>query len=75
MNYIVFIFESTHQVLKVEKILKENNIKYDIIPTPKEFSSDCGMSIRIADSSEDKNKIRLLLLNNQIAFQEYKKNA
>ncbi len=75
MNYIVFIFESTHQVLKVEKILKENNIKYDIIPTPKEFSSDCGMSIRIADSSDDKNKIRLLLLNNQIAFQEYKKNA
>ncbi len=75
MNYTVFIFESTHQVLKVEKILKENNIKYDIIPTPKEFSSDCGMSIRIADSSEDKNKIRLLLLNNQIAFQEYKKNA
>ena len=75
MNYTVFIFESTHQVLKVEKILKENNIKYDIIPTPKEFSSDCGMSIRIADSSEDKNKISLLLLNNQIAFQEYKKNA
>ena len=75
MNYIVFIFESTHQVLKVEKILKENNIKYDIIPTPKEFSSDCGMSVRIADSSEEKNKIRLLLLNNHIAFQEYKKNA
>lgn len=75
MNYTVFIFESTHQVLKVEKILKENNIKYDIIPTPKEFSSDCGMSIRIADSSEEINKIRLLLLNNHIAFQEYKKNA
>ena len=50
MNYIILIFESTHKVLKTEQILLENKINFDIIPTPKEISSDCGMSIKINPS-------------------------
>jgi len=47
MNYYILVFESTHKVLKAEKELLAVGIKFDIIPTPKEITSDCGLSVRI----------------------------
>jgi ribosomal protein L7Ae-like RNA K-turn-binding protein len=32
---------------KVEKLLKEENIKYTITPAPRELSTCCGITIRI----------------------------
>jgi len=40
-----------HHVLKSEKLLEKENVVYDIIPTPREFSSDCGMAIRVESSA------------------------
>jgi hypothetical protein len=72
MTQLILIFESIHKVLKAEQILVNNKIKFDIIPTPKEFSSDCGMSVRV-DFSTDIEIIKSLLLKNNLNFQLYEK--
>lgn len=73
MNYKILIFESIHKVMKAEHVLVMNNIKYDIIPTPKEFSSDCGMSVRIDPSVTDIELIKKILLKNDLNFQVHEK--
>jgi len=59
--------------MKAEQILAANKIKYDIIPTPKEFSSDCGISVRIDSSVEDIEIIKSVLLKNNLNFQIHNK--
>ena len=73
MMFNILIFESVHKVLKAEKILMMNSVKYDIIPTPKEFSSDCGMSIRIDILDADIELVKPLLLKNDLNFQIHEK--
>jgi hypothetical protein len=58
--------------MKAEQILIVNKIKCDIIPTPKEFSSDCGMSLRM-DPSVDIELIKSLLLKENLNFQLHNK--
>lgn len=55
----VVILFSIHFVLKAEKILKKNNINHDIIPVPREISSDCGMAVEFA--CHDKERVTDLL--------------
>jgi hypothetical protein len=73
MNYLILIFQSTHHVLKAEKILLGKGLKFDIIPTPKEISSDCGMSIRIKPAVSDTSTIKSLLKKSRIEFKIYEK--
>lgn len=73
MKYHILIFESTHKVLKAEQILVDNKIKFDIIPTPKEVSSDCGMSVRLNPSFADIEAAKSLLKNAKIDFTIYEK--
>ena len=40
-TYWVALFDSVSHVMKAEKILKEANIPYKIVPVPKSISSDC----------------------------------
>ncbi|HNW97482.1 MAG TPA: DUF3343 domain-containing protein [Bacteroidales bacterium] len=72
MKNFILIFESIHHVLKAEKILATNKISFDIIPTPKEFSSDCGMSVRVS-FSEDMEMIKSLLKKNNLNFKIHEK--
>lgn len=46
---MVLTFESIHKVLKAEKLLKRAGLGYEIVPTPREISSDCGMAIRVQE--------------------------
>jgi|GEM_PF-125835 len=48
----VFVFESVHRVMKAEKLLKGKGIKIDLIPVPREISSDCGVAIELSTDSE-----------------------
>lgn len=48
----VFVFESIHRVMKAEKLLKREGIKIDLIPVPREISSDCGVAIEVSVDSE-----------------------
>lgn len=48
---IIFVFDSIHYVLKAEKILKEADLSCELIPVPREISSDCGMALAIEESA------------------------
>ncbi|MBF0507909.1 MAG: DUF3343 domain-containing protein [Deltaproteobacteria bacterium] len=41
----VAILDSIHYILKAEKILKAKEVPHEIVPVPREISSDCGMAI------------------------------
>ena len=43
---ILLGFDSIHDVLRAEKILRRQGIPSDMVPTPRELSSDCGMSMK-----------------------------
>ncbi len=49
-NCLIILFDSTHQALSGEKALKDAGIEHAVINTPREFSVDCGISLRIDPS-------------------------
>jgi hypothetical protein len=55
-DYCVFTFVSTSQALKAEKVLKENDSEFIIMPTLREISSSCGLSIKITPEHLDEYK-------------------
>ena len=48
-EFYVIAFESTHHALKVESSLK-NKFEIETIPTPREISASCGLSIKFLDN-------------------------
>ncbi|MGI5880375.1 MAG: DUF3343 domain-containing protein [Syntrophomonadaceae bacterium] len=50
-NYIVFTFISTSHALKAEQLLKEINAEFIIMPTLREISSSCGLSVKLASEN------------------------
>ena len=71
MDYKVLIFESTHHVLKAEQILIRHMFCFDIIPTPKHISSDCGMSIRFDPKISDTEEIKQILDCQNLTYKIY----
>lgn len=61
MNSIRYyiLFPCHTEGIKMEKLLKENKIKYTIVPTPREISSCCGISIMY--NKKDEKKIKELI--------------
>ena len=64
----VFLFESVHRVMRAEKVLKEKGIEVDLIPVPREISSDCGVAVELSQESEEKAFI--ILSENRISMSE-----
>ncbi|MEW6555313.1 MAG: DUF3343 domain-containing protein [Actinomycetota bacterium] len=58
-NCLVIFFESTHQALRGEKVLKDAGIEHSVINTPREFSVDCGISLRIEPALGDEARVAL----------------
>jgi hypothetical protein len=46
MNHGVVLFHTTSAALRAEKILVQAQLVVKLIPTPREFSSDCGIAVR-----------------------------
>jgi hypothetical protein len=44
----VALCPTTSAALRAEKLLLRAGVKVKLIPTPREFSSDCGMAVRFA---------------------------
>ncbi len=65
----IITFQSTHQVLKTEKILQKEGVDFDIIPVPKQISADCGMAIRI--EMESIKRIERILEEKAIVYKIY----
>lgn len=51
------LFGSTNDGLAFEKVLKENNLKYTIVPTPRILSKCCGISIMVNEELLDEIKL------------------
>ena len=47
-EYGVVLFHTTSSALRGEKVLQRAGLTVKLIPTPREFSSDCGMALRFA---------------------------
>lgn len=54
-------FDSTHYAIKIEKRMKETSLKGVMIPTPREVSASCGLSLKFLE--EDKEGMLSLLLD------------
>ncbi|HZK42732.1 MAG TPA: DUF3343 domain-containing protein [Syntrophomonadaceae bacterium] len=63
-NYHLFTFQTTSHSLKAEKILKSVNMEFTTIPTLREISTSCGLSIKVRSS--DYLKIKELLNKHKI---------
>lgn len=51
----VIVFESTHYAIAGEDLLKSKGYKFNVIPTPREITRSCGLSIKF--NSEDMKNI------------------
>lgn len=50
----VAIFHSIHDVMKAEKLLRSARIERDVVPVPREISSDCGMAVRFRHDDKER---------------------
>jgi len=57
--FYVIAFDSTHYAIRTEKMLKQK-IKVDMIPTPREISVSCGLSVKFSIDDIDKVQEELI---------------
>ena len=48
---IILLFENVHRVMQAEKALLAAGVFHELIPTPRKYSSECGMSIEIREAA------------------------
>jgi hypothetical protein len=46
MSFGVVLFYTTSSVMRAEKVLLGKGFNIKLIPTPRQFSSDCGIALR-----------------------------
>lgn len=47
----LILFQSTRDVIKLERNLSEKKIPFKVIPVPRSLSSECGMAIEIEEEN------------------------
>ena len=50
-KFYVVSFDSTHHAIRAEKLFKESNLNVRMMPTPREITASCGLSIRFEESN------------------------
>jgi len=63
----VVLFHTNSAALRAEKILKNGGLTVKLIPTPREYSSDCGVALRFIWSEESRVRIELDSMSSQIS--------
>jgi len=51
---MILILENVHRVMQAERFLVRAAIPCELLPTPKELSSECGMCLRVAAADLDR---------------------
>lgn len=65
MNQMYIVsFNSTHHAIRSEKLFGEKGLKVMALPTPREITASCGISIKF--SFEDIEKIKTILIENNV---------
>lgn len=62
--FYVITFNSTHHAIKGEKTLMDKGIDVRTIPTPREITASCGLSIKFFE--DDINKIKSFLEDSEL---------
>jgi len=63
-KYYILTFENTHNAINAESVLKDNNIKAIVMPTPTFITKSCGISLRVDEGEIE--RIKPLLTENMI---------
>ncbi|SEF98580.1 Protein of unknown function [Caloramator fervidus] len=63
MNVLI-TFDSTNFAIQCEAVLKQQGIKGNIMPTPREITKSCGISIKIFH--DDLEKVKELIKEGKI---------
>jgi hypothetical protein len=58
-HYSVVLFHTTSSAMRAEKTLLRSGLEIKMIPTPRQFSSDCGIALRFEARSVE--SVRQLL--------------
>ena len=69
-EFLLLAADSTHLIMKTEKVLLENQLDVRVIPLPTELHSSCGLSVKC--ELKDLEKIKSLLNKNEIEVSFYK---
>ncbi|MFC2038872.1 DUF3343 domain-containing protein [Chloroflexota bacterium] len=62
----VVLFYTTSSVMRAEKLLKTMDYTIKLIPTPRQFSSDCGISLRF--DWNHREKVKSILDESKVEF-------
>lgn len=54
-DYCVIAFASTSGALRGEKLMKEARQEFVVMPTPREISASCGLSLKIKPEDAEKS--------------------
>lgn len=55
-KYYILTFENTHSAINAESVLKANNIKGIVMPTPTFVTKSCGISLKLTEEELEKVK-------------------
>lgn len=78
-KYYILTFDNTHSAINGESVLKANNIKAIVMPTPTFVTKSCGISLRITEEeienvkgliNEEKLKIKAAIVKEGNSFRE-----
>lgn len=47
---LILTFLSTHHALAAESLLRQQQINYELLPTPRAITAHCGLSLRLERS-------------------------
>ena len=53
-DVVVTLLSSIHDVMALERLLRESGVVCDLIPVPRQLSSECGMAVEIQAASATK---------------------
>ena len=81
MKYFIMVFNNTNDAMNGERIFKDNNIEFVIMPTPTYITQSCGICIRYNENiiekvnsiiEKDSLKYKNIYLNDGKQFVMYK---
>lgn len=81
MKYFIMVFNNTNDAMNRERIFKDNNIEFVIMPTPTYITQSCGICIRFNENiiekvnsiiEKDSLKYKNIYLNDGKQFVMYK---
>jgi len=65
-QYGVVLFYTTSSVMRAEKLLQKDGLSSKLVPTPRQFSSDCGIALQF--SWDDSERVTALLNEAKVEF-------